>query len=48
MWWGEVKRKAGGYISGRKKEKDIKKKKKWGVGSGVYVYGGKKIGSGKE
>ena len=43
---GEEKRKAGGYMSGGEKEKEIKKKKE--MGSGVYVYGGKKRGSGKE
>jgi hypothetical protein len=42
---GEEKRKAGGtWVVGEKKE--IKKIKE--MGSGVYVYGGEKRGSGKE
>jgi hypothetical protein len=37
---GEEKRKAGGYMVVGKKKKEIKEKKE--MGSGVYVYGGKK------
>jgi hypothetical protein len=39
---GEEKRKAGGYMSGGEKEKDIKKKKEMGVGFTCMV--GKKWG----
>ena len=40
------KRKARGYMGSSEKKREIKKKKE--MGSGVYVYGGKKRGSGKE
>ena len=36
----EEKRKARGYMGGVEKKKEIKRKKE--MGSGVYVYGGKK------
>jgi hypothetical protein len=37
---GKEKRKVEGYMGGGEKKKEIKKKKE--MGSGVYVYGGKK------
>ena len=37
---GEKKKKGWGYMGGGEKKKEIKKKKE--MGSGVYVYGGKK------
>ena len=41
VWWGRRKKKGRGYMrGGKKKNKEIKKKKE--MGSGVYVYGGKK------
>ena len=42
----EEKRKAGEYMSGGKKEQDIKKKKEMGIGFTCML--GKKRGSGKE
>ena len=39
---GEEKRKARGYMGGGGKKKEIKKKKE--MRSGIYVYGGKKMG----
>ena len=38
VWWGRRKKKGRGdkWVVG-------KKKKKWGVGSGAYEYGGKKV-----
>ena len=42
----EEKRKARGYMGGVEKKKEIKRKKE--MGSGVYVYGGKKRGMKKK
>ena len=46
VWWGRIKKKGRGYMGGGKKRR--KKKRKKELGSGVYVYGGKKGGAEKK